>query len=238
MKKENLINTSLGEIVTDDFRAASVFKEAGLDFCCGGKKSLADACSEKKINPDPLVSKLMELENSSEGRGHNFSEWSPSFLADYIVNTHHRYVLKSLPELLFYTDKIAKVHGERHEELIKVAELFSQINSELLQHLKNEEEMLFPALKRVMDKSTEADRALIRSEIDRMSGEHEFAGGAMDRINEMTMGYQVPHDACNTYTVTMKLLGEFEDDLHIHVHLENNILYPAALQLANNKIKN
>ena len=119
-----------------------------------------------------------------------------------------------------------------------MAALFSQINSELLQHLKNEEEMLFPALKRVMDKSTEADRALIRSEIDRMSGEHEFAGGAMDRINEMTMGYQVPHDACNTYTVTMKLLGEFEDDLHIHVHLENNILYPAALQLANNKIKN
>ena len=180
------------------------------------------------------MSKLMELETSSESRGHNFSEWSPSFLADYIVNTHHKYVLKSLPELLFYTDKIAKVHGDRHEELTEVAELFSQINSELLQHLKNEEEVLFPAVKRVMDNSNEADRALIRSEIERMSGEHEFAGGAMHRINEMTNGYQVPHDACNTYIVTLKLLEEFEDDLHIHVHLENNILYPAALRLAGN----
>jgi regulator of cell morphogenesis and NO signaling len=85
-----------------------------------------------------------------------------------------------------------------------------------------------------MDNSNEADRALIRSEIERMSGEHEFAGGAMDRINEMTRDYKVPHDACNTYMVTLKLLEKFEDDLHIHVHLENNILYPAALRLAGN----
>lgn len=238
MKNENLINASLGQIVTDDFRAASVFKEAGLDFCCGGKKSLAEACSEKKINPEPVISKLRELENSSESKGHNFNEWSPSFLADYIVNTHHKYVLKNLPELLFYTAKIAQVHGDRHAELIEVADLFSQINTELLQHLRNEEEVLFPAVKRVMDNSTSADRDLIRSEIERMSGEHEFAGGAMDRINEMTSGYLVPDDACNTYRVTLKLLGEFEDDLHIHVHLENNILYPAALRLAGDGIKN
>lgn len=238
MKNENLINASLGQIVTDDFRAASVFKAAGLDFCCGGKKSLAEACSEKNINPDHVIGKLMELESSSGSRGHNFSEWSPSFLADYIVNTHHKYVLKNLPDLLFYTARIAQVHGDRHAELIEVADIFSQINSELLQHLRNEEEVLFPAVKRVMEHGTSADRNLIRSEIDRMSGEHEFAGGALDRINEMTRGYQVPDDACNTYRVTMKLLSEFEDDLHIHVHLENNILFPAALRLADDGIRN
>ena len=106
------------------------------------------------------------------------------------------------------------------------------MNSELLQHLRNEETVLFPAIKQVQENASPAIRAVISSEIKRMTGEHEFAGGAMDRINELTNGYTVPSDACNTYAVTMKLLEEFEDDLHTHVHLENNILYPAALELA------
>ncbi len=98
--------------------------------------------------------------------------------------------------------------------------------------LRNEETVLFPAIKQVQENDSPAIKTVISSEIKRMTGEHEFAGGAMDRINELTNGYSVPSDACNTYAVTMKLLEEFEDDLHTHVHLENNILYPAALKLA------
>jgi regulator of cell morphogenesis and NO signaling len=236
MKKEELIKATIGDIVTKDFRAAALFKEAGLDFCCGGKKSLGEACAEKNIPVDSLVSKVLELETLPPDRTHNFRDWAPSFLADYIVNTHHKYVLRTLPDLVFYTAKIAEVHGERHAELREVAGLFAKINEELLQHLGNEEQVLFPAVKRVQETGSAGDKAVIVSEISRMTGEHEFAGGAMDQINELTHGYLIPADACNTYAVTMKLLGEFEDDLHIHVHLENNILYPTAMNLAGNDL--
>lgn len=141
---------TVGEIVTNDFRASSVFKNAGIDFCCGGNQSLKEACLENGINQLQLESELKDLENQPISPSMNFKEWEPGFLSDYIVNTHHKYVAKSLPELLFYTDKIANVHGDHHPELIKVAELFKQINEELIPHMKNEEEVLFPAIKEVI----------------------------------------------------------------------------------------
>ena len=162
----------------------------------------------------------------------NFKEWDLSFLSDYIVNTHHKFVLKNLHDLVFYSQKIANVHGEHHPELLEVASLFTKINEELLQHLKNEEEVLFPAIKEAEKNASAEVKATIVSEITRMQGEHEFAGGAMDKINVLTHNYFIPEDACNTYRVSLKLLEQFEDDLHIHVHLENNILYPKALKLA------
>jgi regulator of cell morphogenesis and NO signaling len=139
--------------------------------------------------------------------------------------------VKNLPELLFYTQKIANVHGDNHQELIEVADLFAKINDELLQHLKNEEEVLFPAIKEAVQTNSAKAKETIKSEIERMMGEHEFAGGAMDQINAITKGYKVPADGCNTYHVAFDLLEKFEDDLHTHVHLENNILYPKALEI-------
>ena len=138
-----------------------------------------------------------------------------------------------MPALVAYTAKIASVHGERHPELRDVANLFSQINEELLQHLKNEEEVLFPSIKQAKNILSETEKATILSEISRLSGEHEFAGGGMDKINVITSNYKVPDDGCNTYIIAFKLLKEFEDNLHIHVHLENNILFPKAIALAN-----
>lgn len=224
-------NTPIGEIVANDFRAAGIFMQAGIDFCCGGKKSLNESCTEKGISVDELSSELMKATSSPVSYAQNYKAWSLDFLCDYIVNTHHRYVLEKLPELQFYTSKIASVHGENHPELTEVANLFEQINTELRQHLHHEEEDLFPAIKRMTAGSNEKDRSIIRSEIDRMHGEHDFAGGAMDKINEITGGYAVPADGCQTYQVAFKLLHEFEDDLHIHVHLENNILFPKAYEL-------
>jgi regulator of cell morphogenesis and NO signaling len=222
---------SIGEIVAADFRAAEIFKKAGIDFCCGGKKSLEDACKEKSMDPSNLVDQLIKLENIQVSDTQNFNDWDLGFLADYIVNTHHKYVLKSLPELVFYTQKIANVHGSHHPELIEVADLFANINAELLQHLQKEENVLFPAIKEVLKGNSSEAKHTIASEIDRMSGEHEMAGGAMDKINEITFGYKVPEDGCNTYHVAFKFLNQFEDDLHVHVHLENNILYSKALKL-------
>jgi regulator of cell morphogenesis and NO signaling len=232
MSNQTTIEPTIGEIVANDFRAASMFKEAGIDFCCGGNKSLSEACKEKGADPSRLTEQLEALTQTPVTGAMNFKEWDLSFLSDYIVNTHHKFVLKNLPELVFYTQKIANVHGDHHPELIEVAALFTRINEELLQHLKNEEEVLFPAIKEAEKNTSAAIKSTIISEITRMQGEHEFAGGAMDKINVLTNNYLIPLDACNTYHVSLKLLEQFEDDLHIHVHLENNILYPKALKLA------
>lgn len=231
MKDFNVNAITIGEIVALDYRAASVFKEAGIDFCCGGRKSLDESCKEKGIDPLKLEEQLKEIGSTPVSLAQNFNDWDLGFLSDYIINTHHKYVLKALPELIQYTQKIASVHGERHPELLEVADLFSRINHELLQHLKKEEELLFPAIKEAIRKVNPEIKNIIESEISRMSVEHEFAGGAMDRINEMTKSYYIHSDSCNTYKVALILLKQFEDDLHTHVHLENNILYPKALKL-------
>ncbi|MDD4972621.1 MAG: iron-sulfur cluster repair di-iron protein [Paludibacter sp.] len=222
---------TIGEIVTADFRAAEIFKNAGIDFCCGGDKSLEQACREKKTDPATIKSQLQELEKTPITQAHKYNEWNIGFLADYIVNTHHNYVRKSLPDLVHYTKKIQLVHGDQHPELNEIAVLVENINAELLKHLQKEEEVLFPAIKEAIQTNLPETKAIIISEIERMKGEHEFAGGAMDKINVLTNNYQVPEDGCNSYMVTLKLLREFEDDLHTHVHLENNILYPKALAL-------
>jgi len=231
MSINKLNKLTVGEIVANDFRTASVFKNIGIDFCCGGKQSIADACQEKGVDPAGLEKQIAKLLADPVNPSQNFKEWELPFLCDYITNTHHKYVLKTLPELIFYTQKIADVHSDHHPELIEIASIFSQINDELLQHLKNEEEVLFPAIKIALTDPSEKIRETIKSEIERMQGEHDFAGGSMDNINRMTDGYRLPVDACNTYRVTFQLLEQFEDDLHVHVHLENNILYPGALKL-------
>jgi regulator of cell morphogenesis and NO signaling len=225
---------TIGEIVANDFRAASVFKDAGIDFCCGGKKTLEAACAEKGVDQDSLKEKLNNLEETHDNASaNNFNEWDPGFLCDYIVNTHHNYIRKSLPDLLFYTKKIAGVHGANHPELAEVSQLVIQINDELTGHLQKEEKVLFPAVKELFNKGPENVRELLTSELATLSGEHESAGGAMDRINTITDGYKLPADACNSYRLTFDLLEKFEDDLHTHVHLENNILFPKIINTIN-----
>jgi iron-sulfur cluster repair di-iron protein len=231
-KMKNYRELNIGEIVTEDFRTAEVFKKAGIDFCCGGNQNLEEACKKQNINLNELELSLENIANTKPDSAHNFKDWSVDFLCDYIVNTHHKTVLRLLPQLTAYTKKIAEVHGANHPELQEIEQLFAQINTELIQHLQKEEEVLFPAIKIQFKSDNTEAKASIQSEIARMTTEHESAGGAMDKINVLSKGYTLPADACNTYRVTYKLLEEFEDDLHIHVHLENNILYPKALALA------
>ncbi|MCE1198958.1 MAG: iron-sulfur cluster repair di-iron protein [Marinilabiliales bacterium] len=231
MKNMEYASKSLGEIVAADFRTAALFREAGIDFCCGGKMSLGEACRKKGLDPGKFESDITALQVSPIAPSLNYNAWNPGFLADYIVNTHHTYVKKTMPELVAYTEKIARVHGDNHPELREVATLFAAVSKELDQHLRNEEEVLFPAIHALLKGKNDEAAALVRSEIDRMNGEHEFAGGALDQIAVITKGYQVPEDGCTTYRVTMKLLEQFEEDIHVHVHLENNILFPKALSL-------
>jgi regulator of cell morphogenesis and NO signaling len=190
---------------------------------------------ETQINAGTLLGDIVAADIRAatvfQKAGNDFNEWPLDFLADYIINTHHQYVRKTLPGLLEFTEKIARVHGDHHPELLTVATLFGQVGDELTAHMKKEESVLFPAIRAVWKEPQHQARGILRPAIAAMVSEHEFAGGALDRIGELTGGYQVPDDGCQTYRATMTLLEQFENDLHIHVHLENNILFPKALNL-------
>lgn len=224
---------TVGEIVTADFRAAQVFKGAGIDFCCGGGQNLEAAALENQLDVNELVNKLNNLQEveAKAGINLNFKDWNADFLSDYIVNQYHNKVYRVLPEIMAYVDRIVEVHGGNHPELIKIQELFAFIHEEMPAHQRREEAYLFPAIKERLANSSERSAEIIRSELKDLMEEHDQVGGAMDQINRISKRYSLPTDACNTYRLTYQMLEEFEDDLHEHVHLENNILFPKAAQL-------
>jgi regulator of cell morphogenesis and NO signaling len=166
-----------------------------------------------------------------------FAEWDPVFLIDYIVNNHHAYVRKMIPVLSVHTQKIASVHGQNHPELIKVAEHFQSVARELSQHMQKEELVLFPYIKSLLTARLTGTAApaspfgSVRNPIKMMEAEHQNAGDELYAVRSLSSGYTVPADGCTTYHVTYQELQDFERDLHQHVHLENNILFPLAVAL-------
>ncbi len=228
---------TVGEIVAADFRTARVFEDHGIDFCCGGKVSLASICTEKGLDPAMLQQEIAAAISAPVERSHNYAAWTLPFLADYIVNTHHAYLNENTDQIAAYASKIASVHGANHPEVIKIAAIFAKIATDLAAHLREEEEVLFPAIKRI-DAATKAgkqaeseDVATIRASLGKLDHEHQEIGDAVHTIRHLANGYAIPDDVCNTYVVTYRKLREFEDDLHKHVHLENNILFPKAARL-------
>ncbi len=228
---------TIGQIVADDYRTAQVFRSFGLDFCCGGNKTVEEACNKKGVDTTEVQNALESLGNDDSGQ-HNFNEWALDFLIDYIVNNHHSYVRSKLPEIEFYARKVAKVHGERHPELKTIYELFTKLKVEITSHLGKEEDILFPYVKKLVeaDKTT---TSLLESPsfgtaakpVAMMEAEHEEAGGIMEQIQKLSSNFTPPGDACTTYRVLFQNLEAFQKDLHKHVHLENNILFPKALAL-------
>ena len=229
-------NRTIGEIVAEDYRTAKVFEAHGIDFCCGGNVALRVTCKEKEIDIALLTEELEALKSEPVERSQNFSAWELSFLADYIVNVHHGYITENIEKINTYTRKIADVHGANHPEVIEIASIFSKIAIDLIVHLKEEEEHFFPALKRVdSHKKTGTtpatkDVATIKLSLKKLTEEHEKIGDAIHKIRHLAGGYTMPDNVCNTFVVTYQNLKEFEDDLHKHVHLENNILFPKAAQ--------
>lgn len=237
MKSVVIGEITIGAIVADDFRTATIFERHGIDFCCGGKIPLAEACKSKGIELDALKSELESLQHEPVDRSQNYSSWSLSFLADYIVNTHHVYLKENDDQIVAYARKIASVHGERHPEVIRIAVLFEKIATDMVAHLKEEEEVFFPALKRAEAARTSGnqpdarDRETIRDSLVRLHREHEEVGDAIHEIRRLANGFRIPEGVCNTFMLTYRKLDEFEEDLHKHVHLENNILFLKATQL-------
>lgn len=232
-------NETLGEIAVKDIRKAQIFRKYGLDFCCGGKKTVREACAEKGLDATKIEQELQQADKltATASRPLPYNEWSLALLADYIVNTHHSYVRQLLPEITTYAHKVAKVHGNQHPELIHINKLVQSINAELMGHLPKEEEILFPFIKQ-LEQAKASGQPLekphfgsVENPVRMMEAEHESAGQDLEQIRELSNNYALPEDACGSYKLLFKMLEEFESDLHIHIHLENNILFPKALQL-------
>jgi regulator of cell morphogenesis and NO signaling len=231
------LETPIREIVTADFRAAAVFDSHRIDFCCGGAQPLNEACRAAGVDTIQVLAELHRAFAEPSSTIPNFAVWTPDELIDYIVTKHHSYVRQALPTIAAHTEKIARVHGERHPELVEVARLFAAVVDDMTGHMWKEEQILFPfisALASAADENRSAPRApfgTVANPIHMMEMEHEAAGGAMGRIRELTGDYAEPSDACTTYAITLKELEAFEQDLHAHVHLENNVLFPRAVTL-------
>lgn len=228
---------TIGELVAEDYRRATVFKQHGIDFCCGGGITLEAACRKRGLALDAMQGALAAVEQKASLESMRPATWSLDFLADYIVNEHHTYVRESIPLLQEFTRKVARVHGSANPEVIEIAGLVDAVAAELRQHMMKEEQVLFPYIKALVEaqqKDREPERpafGTVRNPIRMMEHEHDRAGNAMREIRRLSSDYAPPEHACNTYRVAYAKLEEFEDDLHRHVHLENNILFPRAQAL-------
>ncbi len=228
---------SIGDLVAKDFRKAEIFKKFGIDFCCGGKKTLSKVCDEKGLDVVQIEKELKAIDEKQKLSSQDFNNWTPDFLVDYILNTHHKYIAEAIPILYEYTQKVAKVHGDRHPETIEIANGFLKVIEDLIPHMKKEEEILFPYIKKLVEVDKNATAfdlscfGTVNNPIKMMELEHEAVGNEMEAINILTNGYTPPIDACTTYRVSFAKLKEFEDDLHQHIHLENNILFPKIIEL-------
>lgn len=232
IQKENTI----GEVVVGNFHTAKIFENYGLDFCCGGKKSIEDACRDKGLD-SAIVLEDLEKVNQSNATLTRFNSWDVDFLAEYIVNNHHTYVVSAITTIEHHLHKVLSAHGEKHPELAGIESIFTELKNELLDHLVKEEKMLFPYIKKMnfaLKNTLELPIppfGTVENPIKVMELEHDNAGKLTKSINSLSNGYQPPKDACATFSVLYNELKEFEEDLHVHIHLENNILYPKAKEL-------
>lgn len=228
---------TIGEYVAKDFRTAAVFSKYGIDFCCKGNRTIEEACERKGIDFSQIKKEVTSvLETKSDG-AIDFKSWPSDLLIDYIEKIHHRYVEEKSTTLVTFLNKLCKVHGENHPELFLINDLFVTCAGELAKHMKKEELILFPFIKKMENAiRTEQPIALphfgtVENPIAMMKEEHENEGDRFVKIADLTNNYTPPTDACNTYKVTFSMLQEFEQDLHKHIHLENNILFPKAIEI-------
>jgi len=222
---------SLGQIVTEQYYAARVFEKYGLDFCCKGKRSLSLACTEKGLDVDVILSEL-EIDITGNLTNDIFSTMSCKQLINYIIANHHTYVREYSPTIKEHVDRVAFKHGDSFPWMKEVAEDFTLVYTDLLTHMQKEELILFPRIVHLeFEGKSQLPANYLSAPIDAMEAEHEEAGQYMQRIKELTNNFTPPENACTTHRVSLLELKAFEENLHQHVHLENNLLFPRALSL-------
>lgn len=236
MEKEKMYEREVGKIVAGNYAAARVFAQYGIDFCCHGDTPLEAACAGNGVSVEEVTAALEAAGDARPVAG-EFASWPLDLLIDYILKIHHRGIRREGPGILELLEKVESVHGSRHPELHEVKELFAESLQELEQHLQKEENVLFPYLLELFEAS-EAGRPIgqmhcgtVSNPIRVMRMEHEGEGDRYHRVAGLTNNFTAPDDGCASYRLVMQQLKEFVDALYEHIHLENNILFPKAVEL-------
>lgn len=227
----DVLTKTVGRLVVERPGRSRVFERYQIDYCCGGKKRLADACEDAGVSADELVAALAEVEG--EDKANAEQDWSSATLGaliDHILSAHHAYLRRELPRLSDLATRVVRAHGDRHEWVRTGEQVLSALRTELESHMMKEEQMLFPMIREL--ETAVAPPAFhcgaLRNPIGVMEHEHDSAGSALARLRELSKGYTPPADACNTFRAWLDGLAELERDLHEHIHEENNVLFPRA----------
>ncbi len=224
--------TTVGEFVAQAPGLSRIFQQHGIDFCCGGKRSLAEVCRDKGLDAAALLQTLNAY-NPAATDSASLVGASLTEICDHVQATHHAYVQREIPRLTQMAQKVVNAHGQNHPEMLQVNQIFAAVAAELQSHMLKEERILFPAI-RAME-AGDADACghcgSVANPIRVMESEHENAGSALEQMRQLTHDYTPPADACNTFRALLDGLREFEEDLHLHVHKENNMLFPRAIAL-------
>lgn len=219
----------VGELVAERPELSRVFEDLQIDYCCHGGISLSDACQQRQLDPQAVVTKL-EAQVATVDDDRDWSTASLTELCDHIEATHHAYLRHELPRLDQVIKKVVNAHADRHPKLRDVLAVFQALQAEIFPHMMKEEQILFPAI-RQLDAASHAVSlpfGTVRNPIRMMEQEHDVVGTALSQLHNLTRGYQVPADGCNTYRVMIDGLQNLELDLHQHIHKENNILFPRS----------
>lgn len=227
--------STIGEIVAAHPSLMRLFENLGIDYCCGGKKSLAAACAQRSLDLTTTLALLESAASTLESMPTEVDAASMTLtqLVDHIEQTHHVYVRTELSRLVEMADKVSTKHGDRDPRLIEMGNIVHYLTAELGDHMEKEEAVLFPLVRRIeAGTAHEADLQMLRGPIQQMESEHQNAGEALARLRELTDGFTPDEESCNTHRALLAGLAEFETDLHRHVHKENNILFPRTLERA------
>lgn len=229
----NISEQTLASIVTKHHQTVPVLEKYNLDFCCKGKRTLAQACTEKGLSIEEIMKELEASSAAGKNNSMPFSEMTAEQLVSYILIKHHFYVKQSMPIISDHLTKVATKHGDRFPYMVEVLQLFLHLKKEMIMHMQKEEMILFPRIKEVesfyhFKQKKDLNIIYISGPVGVMENEHDEAGEIMYQIRQLTGNYQIPEGACTTFRVVLAELKEFEEDLHKHVHLENNILFPLA----------
>ncbi len=229
--------TKVREIAVANSRAKKVLEDAGVDYCCGGEKSLHEVCMHTGVSTEDILKRLKE---NSQQAGPEETNWASANLGEltrHIVEKHHNYVRETIPRVGALLAKVKAKHGENHPELAEIEGQFLDLGQEMYSHMQKEEQILFPYIER-LERAKEGKAQLeppffqtVRNPVHMMMQEHDSAGEALKAMRKLSSGYQIPAGACESYREVYRSLAEFEADMHTHVHLENNILFPRAVEL-------
>lgn len=231
------LNDTVGAIVRDHPALSRLFEQAKVDYCCGGQKTLNEACRLRGINPQDFLTELEDCAAAETAPELNLADLSLTELANHIEQVHHAYLHAELPRLEKLATKVAAVHGEKEPRLVQIKNVFLALSAELTSHLMKEEQILFPLIRRMelSDTLPSFHCGSLINPINRMGFEHDEAGAALAQLRQLTDDYTPPAWACNTYRALFNALETFEQDMHQHVHKENNVLFPRSILLEQEK---